>query len=125
MTQNVCEGQVWTGLRYYPCNNIGRQEHDGKWYCKRHHPPTVAAKEAARKEKWEADWAEQKRAMEEARAAREETQRRADAYDGLVAQRDALLEALRLFAGENKTHTEAERLAAARAAIKAAEGEKA
>ena len=129
MTQNMCEGRVWTGLRYCPCDKIGRQEHDGKWYCKRHHPPTVAAKEAARKEKWEADWAAQKRAMEEAQAAREEVQRRAGAYDGLVAQRDALLEALKtvLAAGRGTSGRiilEAADEAAARAAIAAAEGEK-
>lgn len=41
----------------------------------------------------------------------------------LIAAAPELLEALQLFAGDNSTHTEVERMAAAHAAIKKARGE--
>lgn len=45
-----CAGRVWDGWRDYGCSNTGRLEHDDKMWCKTHHPPTVEAKMAARRE---------------------------------------------------------------------------
>ena len=96
MSEHKCEGKVWDHMRYLPCGKTARYEHEGKWYCKTHHPPTVQEKLDARNEKWQAKWNAQEQARKEAEEARAEMQRRAAAYDGLIAQRDALLEALKL-----------------------------
>ena len=95
MSEHKCEGKVWGYTKYLPCGKTARYEHEGRWYCKRHHPPTVEAKLDARNKKWEEDSRSRLQAAKEANEARAEMQRRAAAYDGLIAQRDALLEALR------------------------------
>ena len=94
MSEHKCEGKVWGHTKYLPCGKTARYEHEGRWYCKRHHPPTVQAKLDARNKKWEEDSKSRLQAAKEANEARAEMQRRAAAYDGLIAQRDALLEAL-------------------------------
>ena len=94
MSEHKCEGKVWGHTKYLPCGKTARYEHEGRWYCKRHHPPTVQAKLDARNKKWEEDSKSRLQAAKEANEARAEMQRRAAAYDGLIAQRDALLKAL-------------------------------
>lgn len=54
-----CSGRIWGDYRYRPCSSTGSLEHDGHWWCKKHHPPSVAAKEEARQAKYEAQWAEE------------------------------------------------------------------
>lgn len=49
-----CSGQNWDGWRYYPCRTNARHEHNGKWYCKRHHPLSVREKSKKRQDKIEA-----------------------------------------------------------------------
>lgn len=46
MNNKKCAGTVWSGVwpSGYPCGNKASLEHDGKWWCKIHHPPTVEAK---------------------------------------------------------------------------------
>ncbi len=90
MSDHKCAGEIWQFARYFPCGKNGRHEHEGKWYCKLHHPPTRQAKQIASREKWQANYAAQKQASMEAKLAHDEMQRKADAYDGLVAERDAL-----------------------------------
>ena len=51
------------------------------------------------------------------------TQSESEANARLIAAAPELLESLRLFVGENKTHTEGERMEVARAAIAKATGE--
>ena len=96
MSEHKCEKKIWDRFHYHLCGKTARYEHEGKWYCKTHHPPTRKAYEDARNEKWQAKWDAQEQASREADKARAEMQRKAAAYDGLVAQRDALLEALKL-----------------------------
>ena len=50
-----CVKRVWSQYHDYPCGKNATLEHEGKWYCKTHHPPTVAAKDAARDAKWRAE----------------------------------------------------------------------
>ena len=124
MSEHKCEGKVWGHTKYLPCGKTARYEHEGRWYCKRHHPPTVQAKLDARDKKWEEDSRSRLQAAKEANEARAEMQRRAAAYDGLIAQRDALLEALRdlLAEADDVIATCPLTRAAARAAIAKAEG---
>ena len=95
MSEHKCEGKVWCHTKYLHCGKTARYEHEGRWYCKRHHPPTVQAKLDARNKKFEEDWKSRLQAAKEANEARAEMQRKAAAYDGLIAQRDALLVALK------------------------------
>ena len=44
---------------YSQCQLNGTLEHDGHWYCKKHHRPSMDAYDQQRNEKWEAKWAEQ------------------------------------------------------------------
>lgn len=51
-----CEEKIWSGFHAHPCGNKAKYEHDGTWYCKRHHPPSVAEKRRLRDERWEREW---------------------------------------------------------------------
>ena len=46
-----CSERVFRGYRYYPCSRLGRYEHEGKFYCKQHYPPNVAARKAEQQKK--------------------------------------------------------------------------
>lgn len=47
--QKMMHRKRWP-FREYQCEHTGTMEHEGKMYCKLHHPPTVEArKEAARR----------------------------------------------------------------------------
>jgi hypothetical protein len=72
------------------CGRGAKYEHDGKWYCKTHHPPTVDAKNAARNAAWQCKWDEQERILKAAESARNERERRAALFDDLL---DSLREA--------------------------------
>lgn len=82
-----CCGQVSPpgSYRSYNCGKNASLEHDGKHYCKLHHPPTVWAKRDARNAKLDAEW--------------EEKKRRADAYDQLVERVKELEQTLRTIDG--------------------------
>lgn len=56
-----CCVSVWSNDSHSrsQCSRKGRYEHDGRMYCKQHHPDTLAAKEAedtARREAQAAQW---------------------------------------------------------------------
>lgn len=84
-----CVGQVNGGGRFgyfhrHGCAKNGTLEHEGKWYCKLHHPPTVKAKSDARMEAYRDRVRAEVSAAREERAAAAEVQRKAIAYDRLV-----------------------------------------
>ena len=56
-----CRGLVWREYTHTRCRCTGTLEHEGKWYCKKHHPPTVEAEKTAKQERWRAEWAEDER----------------------------------------------------------------
>lgn len=91
-----CCGQVCPpgSYRSYNCGKNASLGHDGKHYCKLHHPPTVWAKRDARNAKWDAEWEEKKKKAAEASTAADEQKRRADAYDQLVERVKELEETL-------------------------------
>ena len=91
-----CCGQVWPAgaWRSYPCGKNASMEHEGKHYCKTHHPPTVQAKRDASHAKWQAQWEAQRVREQAARDAAAEQKRRADAYDRLIAINAELQSAL-------------------------------
>jgi len=81
--------------RIYPCGKNASMEHEGKHYCKTHHPPTVKAKADARTAKWRAKWDALDEAKEKARAEAAEQTRRADCYEQLVERVKELEEVAR------------------------------
>ena len=49
ITENhTCEGRVFRNWSEHTCGITARFEHGGRWYCKRHHPPSAKAKSEAR-----------------------------------------------------------------------------
>lgn len=51
------------GVSFHRCTRKGRYEHEGRWYCKQHHPDTVAKREEEREResnerlaKWDRKW---------------------------------------------------------------------
>ena len=85
--KHKCCGSVCPpgSYRSYACGKNASLEHDGKHYCKLHHPPTVWAKRDARNAKWDAEFEEKQKRTAEASAAAAEQKRRAEAYEGLIA----------------------------------------
>jgi len=86
MSAHKCEGQVWENHRPYPCGNNAKYEHEGKWFCKTHHPPTVKAKNDAKDAFFQARWDDHQEASKAKAAALAELQRRADCYPDLLAE---------------------------------------
>ena len=116
-TKHTCEGHVFHDYWSRTCGKSAAHEHEGHWYCKTHHPPTVAAKIAARSELLQAKLDAEREAARAKRLAADEQKRRADCYDDL-------LEALRLIAtAENSALDLAYCKGIARAAISKATGE--
>ena len=89
--QHQCVGQVFGAGNYFGpmCGRTAKYEHNGKWYCKMHHPPTVKQKQEEKHAAFEREWAAQRAANERAEADRAETKRRAELFP-------ELLEALKL-----------------------------
>ena len=82
-TEHTCVERIWGGYSF-SCGKKAKYEHEGKWYCKTHHPPTVQAKMEARNERWRKEWAEQRERTEQQEAQRAEQKRRADLYPELL-----------------------------------------
>ena len=79
-----CAGTVWKDFHHCRCQVNASLEHDGEWWCKTHHPPTVKAKLEAKSAKWQEQWAAERKAAQEKRHAEEEKARKAAAYDRLM-----------------------------------------
>ncbi len=96
-TKHTCEGHVFHDYWLRTCGKSAAHEHEGHWYCKTHHPPTVAAKSAARSELLQAKRDAEREAARAKRLAADEQKRRADCYDDLL---DALKDCAAVCAGE-------------------------
>jgi hypothetical protein len=86
-----CSGRTGRGFHRYGCTKKGTLEHDGKWWCKQHHPPTVAAKAEARRTAWRSE-----------RDAQVAAERRSKA---LAAARERVVEAAKAVADHTQSAT--------------------
>jgi hypothetical protein len=86
-----CCAEVWKGWGNYACVRAGNYEHEGRHFCKIHHPPSVAAKNKAKSDAWEAEWKLKTAAQNTARAEAAEQKRRAELFPELL---DALKRAV-------------------------------
>ena len=77
MSEHKCKGRIYQGpgFGFKPCGKNAAYEHDGKWFCGTHHPPTSKAKSAARTADRQAK-----------SAAQAEQKRGADCYPELLAE---------------------------------------
>lgn len=48
MPKQYCSATVRNGYHTYKCGRGATMEHDGKPFCKQHHPPTMEARQAER-----------------------------------------------------------------------------
>ena len=112
-----CNGTIFRDYWTYRCGVTAKHEHEGSWYCKTHHPPTVKAKGDARSANLRAKLYAERDAAQAKKLAADEQKQRADCYDDL-------LEALRLIAtAENSALDLPYCKGIARAAISKATGE--
>lgn len=58
MEKQRCAGRTYDNISrlFGGCQRNGSLEHDGKMWCKTHHPPTVKARDEALRAKWEAEY---------------------------------------------------------------------
>ena len=82
--QHKCVGHTYNGYRFLMCGVGAKHEHNGKWYCKTHHPPTVEQKRAEKQAKYDREYAARELAREAEIAKRNEMKRRADLYPELL-----------------------------------------
>ena len=87
MSAHKCEGRVYQGpgWGFKACCKNAAHEHEGKWFCKTHHPPNILAKAEAKEAKWKAEWKARREAADVADSAKVEVYRRADCYPDLLA----------------------------------------
>lgn len=52
--KHKCAATVWGDYNPYPCSRSWSLEHEGKWWCKKHHPPTVKKFNDDRNARWQA-----------------------------------------------------------------------
>jgi len=81
MPQHTCEGKIRSGSTWHPsyraCGKTATLEHEGRWFCKTHHPPTQRAR-------LDATWAAKQAKWDSQRESLDEVYRKAAAYDKLV-----------------------------------------
>ena len=87
--KHTCEKQIYPGSgwgRGHSCGRTATLEHNGGWYCKTHHPPTVKAKFEARCKTASAEWESKAAAEREMRADHARMEALADHKDGHIWQ---------------------------------------
>ena len=89
--KNKCVGELWGGYVFHVCGAKASLEHEGEHFCKRHHPPTVAAKKAAKHAAWNAKRDAENAVRNKRDSEAAEQKRRADLYPDLLAVCQAIL----------------------------------
>jgi hypothetical protein len=119
VSAHTCDSRVRTsdGWASYRCGNKAAYEHNDKHFCKRHHPPTVEAKQAAKHAAWNAEQDSKYANLKLAAEATTEQKRRADLYPDLLAALIGMVESY-----EHEASAINPALLAAFAAIAAATG---
>jgi hypothetical protein len=84
--KHICVGRAWSpvAFRSHQCSKTAKYEHEGQWYCKTHHPPTIAAKANARQEERDRKWRYENSLRDKAEAKRAEMKRRAALFPELL-----------------------------------------
>jgi len=56
----LCVATIRNGFDSWRCSRKGSMKHDGRLFCKTHHPPTAKEKDRIRSEKWQTEWKAEK-----------------------------------------------------------------
>lgn len=80
-----CSGMVSNGWHSYQCSKSGKLEHEGKLFCGLHHPPTIWKKRAEKERQWNEEYEIKRKAVNEAKALKAQTERRAALFPELLA----------------------------------------
>lgn len=86
MSKQQCAGQVLGGRHFHNCSRWGTLEHEGRMWCKTHHPPTEKERSEARYKKF-------REQLDAETKARVDKNHRAACFDDLVS---ALEQCLRI-----------------------------
>ena len=119
--KKTCEKRLIDGdwsYHSHPCGKTATLQHGGKWYCKRHHPPTVEARWRAKEVAWKTAYDAKCKATAEDGAARAEIERRAACYDDLLAALKDCINGVGCQPGYIRTQS----ISRAHAAVEKAEG---
>jgi hypothetical protein len=82
--KHICCGEIWHGFGFNRCGRGAKYAHEGNWYCKTHHPPAVKQKNEAWRTALEEKLKAERKAREEAAAAKAEMECRAALYPDLL-----------------------------------------
>lgn len=85
---NKCPAQVYGSsvwIRGHKCDRSAAYEHEGVFYCKTHHPPTIKAKAERKTAEFNAKWDARIAASSKEREAKAELERRAACFDEMLA----------------------------------------
>ena len=120
----TCAHRGWDGPYRKICRLTGKLEHDGKMWCAIHHPPTVAAKKAARDAAWQEKWKNESTVRMAHALADAEQARRAECFDDLLAALQAIIAEVKHIDSDGYADCDLHRdeIEAARAAITRATG---
>jgi len=89
--QHKCSRKISKDGHSYQCSKTGKLEHEGRFYCGLHHPPTVIAKRKARDAAWTEKFDAEYKARKIAEAERLEEKRRASLFPDLLAALQRLI----------------------------------
>ena len=103
MTEHKCQGQVFGHYRMHLCGKKAGYEHEGRWFCKTHHPPTIEEKQAVKTAKWNAEWDAKMAREKKAKEDKAEMERKAAMYDELLV---ALKVARSIIGHPDDTHSQ-------------------
>jgi hypothetical protein len=98
--KHKCCAKVYTPdtISGYTCGRGAAYEHEGRHYCKTHHPPTVKAKREESNAAWQLKFQAEQDARKKADAERAEQKRRAECFPELL---EALQEVMAWGTDEN------------------------
>lgn len=85
MGEARCCARVWDGPFSSSCGRRASLQHDGRDYCKMHHPPTRDAKRKEKDEARAAQWERDDKDRKERAKHAAEMKRRAECFDELTA----------------------------------------
>ena len=96
MTEHKCQGRVFDMYQTHDCGKKAGYEHEGRWFCKTHHLPTIIEKRMVRNAQLTAEFVAKAARDKEARDSQIEMKRKAAMFDELLEALKSAAEALEI-----------------------------
>lgn len=95
--KQACCGRVWPAGAYssHQCSKTGSLQHEDRWYCKTHHPPSAEERRSEKHNERQAAWHKRVKAENQEYAERAELLRKAGHFNDLLDALQDCREALR------------------------------